>query len=264
MEGTVTRTSGAQLTVHTYTSPESGLAATTHILEFETQLVVIDAQYALPFATEAADYARSLGKPVTRLYISHSHPDHWFGSEVFDTEVFALGRVREEIAQGGPAMVEQNRRIAGEIVPDHVPAVSRILTPGEEIIDGVRVVALEFRSTESETMLAVFLPDERILVAQDLAYNGMHLFIAEGHLAQWREAVNSLIKLDPAVVLPGHGLPGDAEVLEFTAAYLEAASPLLAAATDGDGLAASLIEAFPEAGGRGLLDIQNGYLFPAK
>ncbi|HEX5333980.1 MAG TPA: hypothetical protein VFW79_15175 [Cellulomonas sp.] len=40
------------------------------------------------------------------------------------------------------------------------------------------------------------------------------------------------------------------------------AEPALAAATSAEGLSSALLAAFPAAGGAGLLDIQNGYLFP--
>lgn len=71
MLGTINSLVRGEVTIHTYTSPESGLEANTHIVELPTQLLVIDTQYAVPFAAEAAAYAATLGKPITRVYVTY-------------------------------------------------------------------------------------------------------------------------------------------------------------------------------------------------
>ena len=43
--------------IHTFTGPEDGWLVNSHIIEFPSQLFVIDAQYTLPFAREVAGYA---------------------------------------------------------------------------------------------------------------------------------------------------------------------------------------------------------------
>jgi len=37
----------------------------THIIELPTQLLVVDAQYTLTFASEVVRYAETLEKPIT-------------------------------------------------------------------------------------------------------------------------------------------------------------------------------------------------------
>ena len=43
MQGTIAKTFAKPLTIHTYTAPEDGWVVNSHIIEFPTQLFVIDA-----------------------------------------------------------------------------------------------------------------------------------------------------------------------------------------------------------------------------
>ena len=54
---------------------------TSHVIEFASQLFIVDAQYTLPFARGVARHARSLGKPLTRVYATAlpSRPFAWGG-----------------------------------------------------------------------------------------------------------------------------------------------------------------------------------------
>lgn len=263
MLGTITKTIGKSVTIHTYTAPPAGTEVTTQLVELDDQILVVDTQYAIPFAAEAANYARTLGKPISRVYVTHAHPDHFFGSAEFGAPVYALQSVADEIAAAGESMRLGNKQLAGDVIPDELTFPTRTVSPGTETISGVAFDFREIAPAEAETTLVIGLPDESILIAQDIAYNNMHLFIAAGHLAEWDQAAKSLIDEGFTTILPGHGLPGGPEVLTFVRTYLEVAQPLLASATDGAALKKALVEAFPEAEGTMLLDIQNGYLFPA-
>src|ERR1700722_427390 len=66
---TVTRNDVAP--IHTFTSSEDGWLVNSHVIEFPSQLFVIDAQYTLPNAREVVRYARGLRKPMTRLIEGH-------------------------------------------------------------------------------------------------------------------------------------------------------------------------------------------------
>jgi glyoxylase-like metal-dependent hydrolase (beta-lactamase superfamily II) len=65
---------------------------------------VVDAQYTLPLAREVARYAIGIGKPLTRLYVTHYHPDHLLGAEIFDAPMVALDVVAEKIDQAGDCL----------------------------------------------------------------------------------------------------------------------------------------------------------------
>jgi glyoxylase-like metal-dependent hydrolase (beta-lactamase superfamily II) len=100
MPGTWTTTRVSPWAIHTFTAPEDGWLVNSHIIELPSQLLVIDAQYTLPFAREVAGYAGRLGKPLTRLYVTHYHPDHPLGAAAFDAPLLAL----EEASRSAQSM----------------------------------------------------------------------------------------------------------------------------------------------------------------
>src|SRR5271163_4633178 len=113
MLGQMALTKTGNLTLHTYTAPEKGWCVNSHVVELSTQLLVVDAQYMLPFAREVASYAESLGKPISRLYISHYHPDHLLGAAIFPAPIYALPEVSAKIAAVGDRVASEEHEKHG-------------------------------------------------------------------------------------------------------------------------------------------------------
>ena len=63
MLGKLSLTQNQHLTVHTYTAPDDGWRANSHIIELPSQLLVVDAQYMLPYAREVVSYANNSPNP---------------------------------------------------------------------------------------------------------------------------------------------------------------------------------------------------------
>jgi len=64
MPGTWTITRAASTPIHTFTAPEQGWLVNSHIVEFPSQLFVVDAQYTLPFAREEDHLVGQPGDPL--------------------------------------------------------------------------------------------------------------------------------------------------------------------------------------------------------
>jgi glyoxylase-like metal-dependent hydrolase (beta-lactamase superfamily II) len=105
---TVTRNDVAP--IHTFTAPEDGWLVNSHVIEFPSQLFVIDAQYTLPHAREVVGYAQDLRKPITRLIATHYHPDHILGAAAFDVPLYALESVAEKIGAVGDRVAQEERQ----------------------------------------------------------------------------------------------------------------------------------------------------------
>ncbi|WP_282093654.1 hypothetical protein, partial [Epibacterium ulvae] len=63
-EGEVHRFSRGGVTFHTYISPDRGLRATAHIIEFKNEVLLIDATFFPETGAEVADLIKQIGKPV--------------------------------------------------------------------------------------------------------------------------------------------------------------------------------------------------------
>ncbi|WP_207406220.1 hypothetical protein [Rathayibacter sp. SD072] len=147
------------------------------------------------------------------------------------------------------------------ILAADVAPTQRIL-PGTEVIDGVPFVFDAVSGAETADQLVIRLPEQGILVAQDLVYHGTHVFVGHNDIARWQEILLSCADPSYETILPGHGLPAGQEVLKQMQAYLAVASDVLG--TDGEAYKRTMLERFPELGAPFVIDIGNCYLFGAR
>ena len=167
MTGTWTTNRRSSVSIHTFTAPEEGWLVNSHIAELPSQLLVVDAQYTLPFAEEVVRYAASLNKPITRLYVTHYHPDHLLGASAFNAPLYALSSVADKVAAVGDRVASEEHEKVGDDIPGKARRVDRRIEGGDEVVDGVRMVHLRLRNAETEDALVMALPDERAIIVQD-------------------------------------------------------------------------------------------------
>jgi glyoxylase-like metal-dependent hydrolase (beta-lactamase superfamily II) len=262
MKGAVTVTQSRDLKIHTYTAPEDGWRVNSHIVELGTQLIVIDAQYTLPYAREVIEYAKTWNKPVTRLYVTHYHPDHLLGAAAFAMPVHALAEVKAKIQAVGDRVASEEHEKFPDTIPSHAMKPSLIVQPGEETIDGVRFDFILLQHAETENALMIGFPDHGLLITQDLIYNNVHVFLGEREFEAWISALAKFQALSYQHILPGHGAPGGPELYGHMRHYLTTARDLLSHSADAPDFKARLIAAFPDHGGHVLIDHQQRFLFP--
>jgi glyoxylase-like metal-dependent hydrolase (beta-lactamase superfamily II) len=262
MHGTMNITSDGTLRIHTYTAPDDGWGVNSHIIEFATQTIVIDAQYTLVYGRDVVDYANSLGKPMSRLYVTHYHPDHLLGAAAFPVPIHALQEVKKKIDAVGDRVAREEHEKFPATIPTHAEKPSLIVTPSCEIIDGVKIEFLLLQHAETEDALMIGFPDAGILITQDLIYHDIHVFLGEQALDTWLEALADYQSLPYRRILPGHGAPGGLELYDGMRHYLTTAREMLAASRDAADFRARMIAAFPAFGGHALLDHEMRFLFP--
>jgi glyoxylase-like metal-dependent hydrolase (beta-lactamase superfamily II) len=260
--GEIALTRCGEFSIHTYTAPEDGWCVNSHIIETANQLIVVDAQYMLPYAREVVDYAATLNKPITRLYLTHYHPDHILGAAAFSTSIYALTDVAAKIGAVGDRVAAEEYEKCGDRVPTRAERPGHIVTPGIDLVDGIRFEFLHLEHAETENALMLGLPDHGILITQDLIYDRVHVFIGENAFDSWAAALQRTQALDYDTLLPGHGSPGGPELYGAMQLYLDTARDALSLSNSADELKSRMIAAFPNHRGRVLLDHQMRFLFP--
>lgn len=259
-------TQNKDVKVHTYMSPSAMFANTSHIIELKNELIIVDGQFFAPYALELKKFTDSLGKPVTRFYISHDHPDHYigFGDAFPDVKVYALAETKTSIEMTGQEVLEQRQEQFGPMIATRLNKPSVIQQPGEESIGNVKFIFEKSLNNESSVSLVIKLPELGVYIAQDIVYNKIHLFI-EGDTKGWETALNKIIKEKTyKIILAGHGKEGGIELLKENLKYLAFVNATILNTNNKEDFKDAIIKKYPEYGGEQLVDIYlNYYLRPS-
>jgi glyoxylase-like metal-dependent hydrolase (beta-lactamase superfamily II) len=250
--------------VHTFISSfaSNNIANATHIIESKNTLVVIDSQFLVPYARKFREYADTLGKPIERLYISHRHPDHWFGTGTAfsDISIYAIPETVSFLAEHGEDSRKDHLAKLGDLAPDKIVVPQNIVRPGEETIDGVKYVFSRVTDTEIDFHLIIRLPEIGVYVAQDLIYSGTHLYLTKD-MEHWIQILDEMLVSDYELFLPGHGLPADKNEVAKNIEYLAAARQAIADGLTKDAFKNFMLQRYPERKCPGVFDIYLPRLF---
>ena len=163
------------------------------------------------------------------LTLTHFHPEHGFGAQAFADATILYNRSQhEEFRQKAEGYLTQFREFGGAIAREleGVEFVDpRIVYEGNADLDlgGRRVHLRTWGAAHSRGDQVIFLPDERILFTGDLVENRFYPIFpyvppydvdVDGD--NWIRVIEALHDLDPAIVVPGHGELGGADLLATT------------------------------------------------
>jgi len=151
-------------------------------------------------------------QPIRRVIVSHYHADHVYGLQAFKAagaEIWAYRKAQQYFTSGLAAERLAQRRT------DLFPWVDdkTVVVPPDLWIDGdtsFRMGALTFQlvyaqGAHSPEDLLMFVEPDRLLFAGDLIFAGRLPFVGNADSAGWLKAMDKMIGLKPAVVVPGHG-----------------------------------------------------------
>lgn len=180
------------------------------------------------------DIARTLaGDRQLFLTITHFHPEHGFGAQAFGGATIIYNRSQHEEFREKAYGYLQTFRGLGDAITQQLEGVEfiepQIVYDGSADLDlGGKVVQLRtWGRAHSRGDQVVFLPTERVLFTGDLVENRFYPIFpffppydvdVDGR--HWLTVVEELTRLDPRIVVPGHGAVGDASLLATTHEYL--------------------------------------------
>jgi glyoxylase-like metal-dependent hydrolase (beta-lactamase superfamily II) len=228
--------------VYVYSSPDYTFDVNTVYTITPDGVAVLDSQL-LPRHAEAVvrDIRARTDKPIRYVTNSHHHPDHVFGNGVF-------------VAQGAEPVSSYftARMIDGSsfwylmflqglwgghlperyVVPRDTFVRSRELWLGKNVVQLFEFTDSRTVSGESVDVTMAWLPHAKVLHVADTIWPGSHTFFADGtSVPDWfvqldhiRELVN---ELKPRIIVPGHGAPGDAGMIDAQERYLRTMTQLV-------------------------------------
>src|SRR3954453_1702887 len=152
-----------------------------------------------------AEVAGVAGHDPKILVNTHHHPDHTYGNGFLPAATTIIGHhlCREGVLRAGLAATKELPADYGELTvrpPD--------LTIGDDVTFHLEVFPVELKvmgPAHSTNDIGVWLPEQRVMFAGDLAFSGGHPIFLEGSMLGFKAAVQRMRGLDPVALLPGHG-----------------------------------------------------------
>jgi len=246
------------LSIKVFTSPDDQFWTNSVIIEGTHEVMLVDAQLTKTSAESVLQEIKETKKPLSIIYITHEHADHFLGLEVFReafprVRIIANSSVVDRINKVYQEKIDKWKTILGPGATSHVVAIEQFdgtfITFGSSQIEILKDIQGD---TDENTML--WIPGQRILIAGDVLFNNVHVYTAETDSkarGKWLNSLSKIRELNPSVVVPGHskvGAPLDASTaVDFTENYLLAFEEELKKAKDTDSFIISMKERFPSA-----------------
>jgi len=246
------------LATKTFFSDESGFEVASVIVTGKTDAALIDAQWTLSNAHRVIAEVLETGKYLKTIYITHAHPDHYFGlgtiAEAFpEARVVAIPSVARTINNQFFGKVEHWEKVIGPINVPRKTAKIESLAENHFELEGKRIEIIPEVMGDMKYNTAVWIPSIKTLYGSDVLFNQAHPFTCEvtaEERKQWVADIERLEKLGAEVIIPGHqkpGMPFDHSSFDFTKDYVIATDEELANTNDVAGFYYAMVQRFPDA-----------------
>jgi glyoxylase-like metal-dependent hydrolase (beta-lactamase superfamily II) len=265
----------SQLHVQVFTSPPEGIAVNSTLVYGDKDAILIDAQFRLSDAHRLVAMILESKKNLTTVYVTHPHPDHYFGLVVIrqafpNAKFVALPRVVERIKASWQNRVNAWKPQYGDNIPSN-PIVPDPLDGNTLTLEGETLQIFgPLQGDSAGDNSFVWIPSIKAVVGGDTLFSGAHFVFAPMSAAQkkdWAATIDQEAALKPEIVIPGHqiaGAPNDASVLDFMKKYMKDSDEAQASSTTADEFKSKMKSPYPNLGLDGLLNISAGAAFPAK
>jgi glyoxylase-like metal-dependent hydrolase (beta-lactamase superfamily II) len=236
-----------------------GFAVNSVLVTGREDAVLVDAQFTLANAHRLVAEIIETGKRLTTVYVTHSHPDHYFGLPVVtaafpEARIVALPEVVKVIERENDFKLE----FWGKVLGNNGPKTAVRIQPltGHAIdLEGQRLEILGPMQGDSVDNSAVWIPSIRTLIAGDMLFYHQHVWVGstkkpEGRRA-WLDALDQLEALQAEVVIAGHTQDNSQltpDAIAFTRRYLQTFERELAATKDAKELIAVMKKEYPDSG----------------
>jgi len=247
------------LSTRVFTSPDDQFGVNSIIIEGAHEVMLVDAQLTKTSAEEVLREIRETRKPLSIVYITHEHADHFLGLEVFKqaypgVRIIANSAVLERIKKVYLEKIEKWKGILGPGATSSAIKIDRF-DAGFIEFEGTRMELIKSVRGDTDENTMLWIPEQRLLIAGDVVFDDMHVYTAETDSVargEWLNTLKRIRALGPSVVIPGHGKVGaplDARAaVDFTEKYLLVFEEELKRAKDPEGLVESMKARFPSAG----------------
>jgi glyoxylase-like metal-dependent hydrolase (beta-lactamase superfamily II) len=265
----------SQLHLQVITSPPDGISVNSTLIYGDKDAILIDAQFRLSDAHRLVATILESKKNLTTVYVTHPHPDHYFGLVVMrqafpNAKFVALPKVVEGIKASWQNRVNAWKPQYGDNIPS-VAIIPEALEGNTLTLEGETLKVFgPLQGDSAGDNSFVWIPSLKAIVGGDTLFSGAHFVYAPMSAAQkrdWMSTIDQMAALKPEIVIPGHqvaGAPNDVSVLVFMKKYMQDSDAAQASSKTADEFRSKMKSLYPDLGIDGLLNISAQAAFPTK
>jgi glyoxylase-like metal-dependent hydrolase (beta-lactamase superfamily II) len=262
----------SKLAVQVFTSSPQGFLVNSAIVSGEKDAVLVDGQLTLADAHRLVGALIDSKKNLTTIYVTHFHPDHYFGLVVVKqafpkAKILAQPATIAAIKKTWAAKVKQWSPMFGDNLTTK-PVIPSPLTGSSIMLEGQTLEVHGPVQGDDVNDSYVWIPSIKAVIAGDIVYQGVYSWTAETTpetRQAWLKTLDELSALNPEIVVAGHKDPklkDDASGIAQTRAYLKDFDVAVAASKSAEELEAKVKAKYPKLAMDIVLHIGAGAAFP--
>ena len=220
-------------------------------------IVVVD---TLISAKEAARFVKDIraisDKPIKYVINTHSHLDHTFGNVEFarlGAVIVSHANAKKNMQSAGDEALKKAGAYgltAKDMEGTRISYPSVTFTEKMQIDLGDLTIELIYPGpSHTDDSIMVYLPDSKTLFAGDILFTNYYPNMADGSLGGWERTLDSIMALDVARIIPGHGpLSTKKDITDmknYLSVFDKKARELAAISSDAQYIAAEIKKALP-------------------
>lgn len=263
-----------KLAVETYVGSENGFLVTSHLIMGPTEAVLIDSQFTRSDAKQVVNMIQKSGRRLKTVFITHGHPDHYFGIETLrqafpDARYVTTSEAIADIQATGQGKLTYWKGVMGNEMPASVPSVD-VVNSQDLVVDGEELILKQIAPGESDHANVILVPSLKAAFTGDMVYDRVHLWLAEavGRTDSWKANLQGLKNNESVQNLyVGHqktNRVNSKNLIDENVNYIDRAVSIFGKAPTAEKGAADVKAAFPEYSLPIIADIAAGSFIPKK
>jgi glyoxylase-like metal-dependent hydrolase (beta-lactamase superfamily II) len=222
----------------------------------EYDAVLIDPLTTVSEATALAEWVSLHHRNLTTVYVTHGHPDHFFGLSVIldlfpDAKAIATPDTVDLIGKADPEVTRYLTRMFAGQLPTRI-ALPEPYADGTFTLEGHEIRIIEQGRTDTLHSTSLHVPSIDLVVGGDVLYNQCHMFVSDTtpeSRQNWIAALDRLAALNPKTAVAGHkktGAPDTPDAIEGSKSYLRDYSRLKDSGQPNEQVFEEMVRLYPD------------------
>jgi glyoxylase-like metal-dependent hydrolase (beta-lactamase superfamily II) len=223
----------------------------------EKDMLVIDPQFSLSEAHRLAAEILESKKNLTLIYITHPHPDHFFGLAVLhqafpNAKIVALPATVAGTKTGWPGRQKFWFPTYSNNIPGPDPVLPEELSSPVLTLEGEDFPITGGVQGDGPGNSFVYIPSLKAVIAGDTVFDHGYFGIPRDKAREdWMKTLDQISALNPAILIPGHEGPGatrNLSAIAFMKKYIADWDANVAASKDPAEMRARVLKQYPGLG----------------